>query len=55
MHLGKRLKSLLAERKISNKAVAAALEVTPGAVSNWFSSGTISKENLSRFLRICTG
>jgi transcriptional regulator with XRE-family HTH domain len=46
MHIGKRVQRLMLERGISNTAMAAHCGVTPGAVSNWFASGRISKVNL---------
>lgn len=38
----------MTQRKIAKKAMAAYCDVTPGAVSNWFSSNRISKENLAK-------
>lgn len=46
MHIGQRIKALMKARGISNKHVARYCGVTEGAVSNWFSSGRISKDNL---------
>lgn len=48
MHIGKRIQRLMALKKVGTKAMAAYCEVTPGAVSNWFSSGRISKEKLAK-------
>lgn len=48
MHIGLRIKRLMKERNISVKTAAAHCGVTPGAVSNWFSSGRITKENLAK-------
>jgi phage repressor protein C with HTH and peptisase S24 domain len=45
MHIGKRIKRLMKEKQISNIDMAAYCEVTPGAVSNWITSGKISKSN----------
>lgn len=44
--LGKKIKDLLAEKKIPARRVAQHCNVTPGAVSNWFSTGKINRENL---------
>lgn len=46
MHVGKRLKKLMQEKGISTEAMAARCEVTPGAVSNWFATGHIARDNL---------
>lgn len=46
MHLGKRLKKLMQDKAISTEAMAAHCGVTPGAVSNWFSSGHIARDNV---------
>lgn len=45
MHAGDHIKRLMKERKISTKAMASVCGVTPGAVSQWFSTGKISKES----------
>lgn len=45
MHIGTRIKKLMKEQQVSTRRMADYCGVTPGAVSNWFSSGTISKEN----------
>ncbi len=47
-HIGHRIKALMEAKKISTKEMAAYCEVTPGAVSNWFSTGRISKVKLAR-------
>lgn len=46
MHIGKRIKDRMADQHISNKKMADWCGVSPGAISNWFSSGRISKPNL---------
>jgi len=46
MHIGILIKRLMREREITTKEMAAHCEVSPGAVSNWFATGRISKENL---------
>lgn len=47
MHIGTRIKQLMKEKKVSTKEMAAYCGgVTPGAVSNWFATGRISKENV---------
>lgn len=46
MHIGKRIKELMRQRGVSTQAMAQHCGVTPGAVSNWFSTGRISKTNL---------
>lgn len=46
MHVGKRLKRLMNEKGISTESMAQRCGVTPGAVSNWFSTGHIARENL---------
>lgn len=48
MHIGKRIKVLMKDKRVTNKQVANYCGVTEGAVSNWFSSGRISKENLAK-------
>lgn len=48
MHLGKRLQRAMKERKVTAKVMALHCGVTPGAVSNWFSSGRITKDNLAK-------
>lgn len=48
MHIGQRIKASMKAKGISNKQVALNLGVTEGAVSNWFTSGRISKDNLVR-------
>lgn len=47
MHIGKRIKDLMQDKKVSGKEMAAHCGITPGAVSSWFSTGRISKENLA--------
>lgn len=47
MHIGKRIQQLMKDRKVSGKEMAAYCGITPGAVSSWFSTGRISKENLA--------
>lgn len=44
--LGSKLKRLMKARGVRNQDMAAACGVTPGAVSNWFSTGRIDKHNL---------
>jgi transcriptional regulator with XRE-family HTH domain len=46
MHIGKRLKLLMQAKGITTEAMAAVCGVTPGAVSNWFSTGHITRDNL---------
>lgn len=46
MHVGDRLKQAMAEERISVQQMAAHCAVTPGAVSNWFATGRITKSNL---------
>lgn len=48
MHIGHKLKLLMRARGISPADMAQHCEVSRGAVSNWFSSGRISKDNLAR-------
>lgn len=48
MHIGHKLKLLMRARGISPAEMAKHCEVSRGAVSNWFSSGRISKDNLAR-------
>lgn len=48
MHIGKRIQRLMRAKDISTQAMAAYCGVTAGAVSNWFSTGRISKENLAK-------
>jgi phage repressor protein C with HTH and peptisase S24 domain len=48
MHIGTLLKRLMRDRGVTTKAMAAHCEVSPGAVSNWFATGRISKENLAQ-------
>ena len=48
MHIGERIKKLMKDRGVSPQTMAAHCEVTPGAVSNWFSTGRISKPNLAK-------
>jgi len=52
MHLGKRIKDLMAVKKISTKEMATYCGVTPGAVSNWFSTGRITKANLAKVAKL---
>lgn len=52
MTLGKRIQRLMKERGLSAVQVARACNITPGAVSNWFSTGRVSKENLAVFCRL---
>jgi transcriptional regulator with XRE-family HTH domain len=52
MTLGKRIQRLMKERGLSAVQVARACGITPGAVSNWFSTGRVSKENLAIFCRL---
>jgi transcriptional regulator with XRE-family HTH domain len=47
MHIGKRIQQRMKEKKITTQAMADACGVTAGAVSNWFSSGRIAKDNLA--------
>lgn len=46
MHVGKRIKALMQAKGISSEEMAFHCGVTPGAVSNWFSSGHITRDNL---------
>lgn len=46
MHIGQRIKVLMKARGISTAAMAKHCGVSAGAVSNWFSSGRISKESV---------
>ena len=46
MHIGLLIKKLMKSQGIATKKMADYCGVTPGAVSNWFSTGRISKENL---------
>lgn len=46
MHVGRRIKRLMQEKGIGNERAAAACGVTPGAVSNWFATGQITRDNL---------
>jgi transcriptional regulator with XRE-family HTH domain len=46
MHIGERLRTLVKERGVAVKALALHCGVTTGAVSNWFRTGRITKENL---------
>jgi transcriptional regulator with XRE-family HTH domain len=46
MHIGERIKALVNEKNVSVKALALHCGVSPGAVSNWFRTGRITKENL---------
>ena len=46
MHIGTRIKQLMKDRGVSTKKMADHCGISPGAVSNWFSTGRISKENL---------
>lgn len=48
MHIGQRIKALMAVRKVSTSAMAVHCEVTRGAVSNWFVNGRITKTNLAK-------
>ena len=48
MHIGSRIKLAMGTRGITTKAMAEKCGVTPGAVSNWFSTGRITKDNLAR-------
>lgn len=48
MHIGKRLKDEMDLQKVTTKAMAAHCDISPGAVSNWFATGRISKPNLSK-------
>jgi len=44
--LGQKLKDLLDAKKIPARRVAQHCNVTPGAVSNWFKTGKINRDNL---------
>jgi len=46
MHIGQTLKAVMKQRNVSTSEMALHCEVTRGAVSNWFSTGRITKENL---------
>jgi transcriptional regulator with XRE-family HTH domain len=52
MPLGRRIQILMKERGLSAVRVAKECGITPGAVSNWFSTGRVSKENLAVFCRL---
>lgn len=47
MHIGKRIQRLMKLKKVATKEMAAHCGITPSAVSSWFSTGRISKENLA--------
>ena len=47
MHIGKRIQRLMKSKKVATKDMAAHCGITPSAVSAWFSTGRISKENLA--------
>lgn len=47
-HIGMQIRALMRERGISNKRMAEHCGVTPGAVSNWLTTGTITKVNLAK-------
>lgn len=46
MHIGQRIKSLMQSKGVTTELMAFQCGVTPGAVSNWFSSGQITRDNL---------
>lgn len=46
MHIGKRLKELMRAQSVSTELMASYCGVTAGAVSNWFSTGHITRENM---------
>lgn len=46
MHVGQRIKKLMREKSLSTEAAAFHCGVTAGAVSNWFSTGHIARDNL---------
>ena len=48
MHIGKQIHQLMLQKEIAVKDMAAHCGITPGAVSNWFKSGTIGKVNLAK-------
>jgi transcriptional regulator with XRE-family HTH domain len=52
MHIGQRIRNVMKARGLTTAALAAACEVTPGAVSNWFSTGRIRKDNLATVARL---
>ncbi|GAC1664439.1 MAG: hypothetical protein PVS3B2_00070 [Candidatus Dormibacteraceae bacterium] len=48
MHIGQRIKNVMKQRKVSTAEMARYCEVSRGAVSNWFATGRITKENLAK-------
>lgn len=46
MHIGLTIRKAMKDRGVSTSDMATHCEVTRGAVSNWFASGRVSKENL---------
>jgi transcriptional regulator with XRE-family HTH domain len=46
MHIGLTIKKAMKDRSVSTSDMATHCEVTRGAVSNWFATGRVSKENL---------
>lgn len=46
VNIGQRIKELMRARGVTTAAMAKHCGVTAGAVSNWFATGRISKENL---------
>jgi SOS-response transcriptional repressor LexA len=48
MHIGTLIKSLMKSKGVTTKAMSEYCGVTPSAVSSWFSTGRISKENMAK-------
>lgn len=46
MHIGQRIKQLMKDKGVTTRSMSEHCDVSAGAVSNWFSSGRISKDNL---------
>lgn len=47
MHIGHTIRTVMKRTGVRSKDIAKACEVTPGGVSNWLRTGSLSKENLS--------
>jgi transcriptional regulator with XRE-family HTH domain len=52
MHIGQRIQALMKAAGITTDVMAKHCGVTKGAVSNWFSTGTISKPNLAKAAKL---
>jgi transcriptional regulator with XRE-family HTH domain len=52
MHIGKRIQILMDQRRVSRAQLAEHCSITTGAVSNWFSTGRISKDNLAKVAQL---